>query len=77
MQLMIISKNYNEDASTKGENRAIIPLSKGVILKDGTRLTEEEVREHAKKDGSYIYDAYESDTDRFLRQFFDEIINNK
>lgn len=69
-------KELHEEASKKGETGAIIPLSEGIILKDGTRLTKAEVMEYAKKDGSSVYDAYETDTDRFLRQFLNEIFSN-
>lgn len=45
-------RELHDEATAKGENRALIP--KQVILKDGTKLSTQEITEYAKKNNVYF-----------------------
>ena len=61
------SKYYEADA--KGETRALIELSKIIVLKDGSILTKKDIEEYVEGNNQKTYPAYESE---FLRKFFEE-----
>ena len=61
-------ENYNE-AVSKGKTRFLIEFSKGVMLKDGSRLTSKELEEYAEANNLTLYPADESPNKKILREF--------